>query len=207
VKITKDLYWVGANDHRLSLFENIHPLYHGVSYNAYVLLDQQTVLFDTADWSVGRQFLDNVTAALGGRTLDYLIINHVEPDHAASIQEILLRWPKVKILTTPKAVILLHQFGFDLGEHVEEVHEGDSRCFGSHTIAFVNAPMVHWPEAMVSFDTTAASSSPPTPSAPSGLWTASSSPTSSTLTGSGWTTPAGTTPILWASTAPRSRCC
>jgi anaerobic nitric oxide reductase flavorubredoxin len=153
-EVTKDLYWVGANDHRLSLFENIHPLYHGVSYNAYVLLDQQTVLFDTADWSVGRQFLDNVKAALGGRTLDYLIINHVEPDHAASIQEILLRWPDVKILTTPKAVILLHQFGFDLGEHVEEVHEGDSRCFGSHTIAFVNAPMVHWPEAMVSFDTT-----------------------------------------------------
>lgn len=153
--ITEDLYWVGANDHRLALFENIHPLYHGVSYNAYLLLDEKTVLFDTADWSVGRQFLDNVTAVLQGRPLDYLVINHVEPDHAASIPEILLRWPKVKLITTPKAVILLHQFGFAIdSDQIEEVQEGDSRCFGKHTIAFVNAPMVHWPEAMVSFDTT-----------------------------------------------------
>ena len=111
-KVTDDLYWVGANDHRLALFENIHPLYHGVSYNAYVLLDEKTVLFDTADWSVGRQFIDNVKAVLGGRPLDYLVINHVEPDHAASIEEILLRWPQVRIVTSPKAVILLHQFGF-----------------------------------------------------------------------------------------------
>ena len=154
-KITDDLYWVGANDHRLALFENIHPLYHGVSYNAYVLLDEKTVLFDTADWAVGRQFIDNVTHVLDGRPLDYLVVNHVEPDHAASIEEILLRWPEVKIITTPKAVILLHQFGFpiDVGQ-IEEVREGDTKCFGSHTIAFVNAPMVHWPEAMVSFDVT-----------------------------------------------------
>ena len=154
-KVTDDLYWVGANDHRLALFENIHPLYHGVSYNAYVLLDEKTVLFDTADWSVGRQFIDNVKAVLGGRPLDYLVINHVEPDHAASIEEILLRWPQVRIVTSPKAVILLHQFGFpiDAGQ-VEEVQEGDSKCFGRHTIAFVSAPMVHWPEAMVTFDTT-----------------------------------------------------
>ena len=154
-KVTDDLYWVGANDHRLALFENIHPLYHGVSYNAYVLLDEKTVLFDTADWSVGRQFIDNVKAVLGGRPLDYLVINHVEPDHAASIEEILLRWPQVRIVISPKAVILLHQFGFpiDAGQ-VEEVQEGDSKCFGRHTIAFVSAPMVHWPEAMVSFDTT-----------------------------------------------------
>ena len=154
-KVTDDLYWVGANDHRLALFENIHPLYHGVSYNAYVLLDEKTVLFDTADWSVGRQFIDNVKAVLGGRPLDYLVINHVEPDHAASIEEILLRWPQVRIVTSPKAVILLHQFGFPIGAgQVEEVQEGDSKCFGRHTIAFVSAPMVHWPEAMVSFDTT-----------------------------------------------------
>ena len=153
-KVTEDLYWVGANDHRLALFENIHPLYHGVSYNAYVLLDEKTVLFDTADWSVGRQFLENVKAVLNGRPLDYMVINHVEPDHAASIEEILLRWPEVKIITTPKAVILLHQFGFPIGDNVEEVQEGDTRCFGTHTVAFVNAPMVHWPEAMVTFDVT-----------------------------------------------------
>ena len=154
-QVTDDLYWVGADEHRLALFENIHPLYHGVSYNAYVLLDEKTVLFDTADWAVGRQFITNVKAVLAGRPLDYLVINHVEPDHAASIEEILLRWPQVKIITTPKAVTLLNQFGFELDpNNVDTVNEGDSRCFGKHTIAFVYAPMVHWPEAMVSFDTT-----------------------------------------------------
>lgn len=154
-KVTDDLYWVGANDHRLSLFENIHPLYHGVSYNSYLLLDEKNVLFDTADWAVGRQFIENVKAVLDGRPLDYLVINHVEPDHASSIEEILLRWPQVKIITTPKAVILLRQFGYPLeADQVEEVREGDSRCFGKHTIVFAMAPMVHWPEAMVSFDTT-----------------------------------------------------
>lgn len=154
-KVTDDLYWVGGNDRRLALFENIHPLYHGVSYNAYVLLDKKSVLFDTADWAVGRQFIDNVTAVLDGKPLDYMVINHVEPDHAASIEEILLRWPKVKIITTPKAVILLHQFGFAIEpEQIEEVKEGDTRSFGKHTVAFIEAPMVHWPEAMVTFDTT-----------------------------------------------------
>ena len=153
--VTDDLYWVGADEHRLALFENIHPLYHGVSYNAYVLLDEKTVLFDTADWAVGRQFIANVKAVLNGRPLDYLVINHVEPDHAASIEEILLRWPNVKIITTPKAVTLLNQFGFGLDPSaIQEVAEGDTKCFGKHTVAFVYAPMVHWPEAMVTFDTT-----------------------------------------------------
>lgn len=153
--VTDDLYWVGGNDRRLALFENIHPLYHGVSYNSYLLLDEKAVLFDTADWAIGRQFIDNVTAVLNGRALDYMVINHVEPDHAASIEEILLRWPKVKIITTPKAVILLRQFGFAIEPaQIEEVKEGDTRTFGKHTVTFIEAPMVHWPEAMVTFDTT-----------------------------------------------------
>lgn len=154
-KVTDDLYWVGADDHRLSLFENIHPLYHGVSYNAYVLLDEKSVLFDTADWSVGRQFIENVTAVLDGRPLDYMVINHVEPDHAASIGEILLRWPDVKIITTAKAVLILRQFGFAIDQtEILEVDEGDTFSFGAHEVAFVKAPMVHWPEAMVTYDTT-----------------------------------------------------
>ena len=154
-KVMDDLYWVGANDRRLAMFEGVYSVPDGVSYNSYLLLDEKTVLFDTADWAVGRQFIDNVKYVLDGRPLDYLVINHVEPDHAASIEEILLRWPEVKIITTPKAVILLHQFGFPLNMgNIEEVNEGDSRCFGKHNIVFVNAPMVHWPEAMVSFDTT-----------------------------------------------------
>lgn len=152
-KVCDDLYWVGGNDHRLALFENIHPIPRGVSYNSYLLLDEKTVLFDTVDWSIGRQFLENVAAVLNGRDLDYLIINHMEPDHAASIEEILLRYPNVVVISTEKGFLLMRQFGFDV-EKMEEVKEGDTRCFGAHTITFVEAPMVHWPEAMVSFDVT-----------------------------------------------------
>ena len=154
-KVTEDLYWIGANDRRLALFENIHPIPRGVSYNAYVLLDKQTVLFDTVDWSVCRQFLDNLAAVLNGRDLDYMIINHMEPDHAASIDEILLRYPNVKVISTEKAFLQMHQFGFHIHEdRKEEVKEGDTRSFGTHQVVFVEAPMVHWPEAMVTFEIT-----------------------------------------------------
>ena len=153
--ITEDLYWVGANDHRLHLFENIHPIPRGVSYNAYLLLDEKTVLFDTVDWSACRQLLENVEHLLGERVLDYLVINHMEPDHGASIEEILLRWPDVKIISTEKSFMLMRQFGFHVDSHeLIEVKEGDTYNFGGHTVTFVEAPMVHWPEAMVTFDTT-----------------------------------------------------
>ena len=153
-KVVDDLYWVGGNDHRLALFENIHPIPNGVSYNSYLLLDKKTVLFDTVDWDACRQFLENVEHVLNGRDLDYLVINHMEPDHGASIDEILLRYPKVKIISTEKSFLLMHQFGSNVDGRTEEVKEGDTRCFGKHTITFVEAPMVHWPEAMVSFDVT-----------------------------------------------------
>lgn len=153
-KVTEDLYWVGANDHRLALFENIHPIPRGVSYNSYLLLDEKTVLFDTVDWSVCRQFLENVEHVLAGRPLDYLVINHMEPDHGASIEEIVLRYPNVKIITSEKAVLLIHQFGFHVDGRIEQVKEGDTRSFGKHQVVFVAAPMVHWPEVMVTFDTT-----------------------------------------------------
>lgn len=153
-EVTDQLYWVGANDRRLALFENIHPIPRGVSYNSYLLLDKQTVLFDTVDWSVCRQFLENVEFLLNGRPLDYLVINHMEPDHGASIEEILLRYPKAKVISTEKAFMLMRQFGFDVDGRMEEVKEGDTRTFGKHTVAFVAAPMVHWPEAMVTFDVT-----------------------------------------------------
>lgn len=153
--VTEDLYWVGANDHRLHLFENIHPIPRGVSYNAYLLLDEKTVLFDTVDWSVCRQLLENMEHLLGERPLDYLVINHMEPDHGASIEEILLRWPEVKIISTEKAFMFMHQFGFHVdGHECIEVKEGDGYTFGKHNVTFVGAPMVHWPEAMVTFDTT-----------------------------------------------------
>lgn len=153
-EITEDLYWVGGNDHRLELFENIHPIPRGVSYNAYLLLDKSTVLFDTVDWSICRQFIENIKALLGDRPLDYMVINHVEPDHAACIEEIILRYPKVKIICTEKATLFMRQFGFDIDGRVIEVKEGDARSFGKHNVTFVAAPMVHWPEAMVTYDTT-----------------------------------------------------
>ncbi|MCH3951769.1 MAG: FprA family A-type flavoprotein [Acidaminococcus sp.] len=153
-KLTKDLYWVGADDRRLELFENIHPIPRGVSYNSYLLLDKKTVLFDTADWSVCRQYLENVTAVLNGRPLDYLIINHVEPDHAASLEEVLIRHPETKVISNEKAFTLMAQFGYEVTDRAIVVKEGDTMDFGTHKIAFVAAPMVHWPEAMVSFDTT-----------------------------------------------------
>ena len=151
-KVTDDLYWVGANEHRLALFENIHPIPEGVSYNAYVLLDKKTVLFDTVDWAVCRQFLENVEYVLNGRPLDFMVINHLEPDHAASIGEILLRHPETVVISNEKAIMFMRQFGFRIDNRIDEVIEGDTRTFGNHTIAFVYAPMVHWPEAMVSFD-------------------------------------------------------
>lgn len=154
-KVTKDVSWVGANDHRLHLFENIHPIPLGVSYNAYLLLDEKTVLFDTVDWAVCRQFLENVEHVLGGRDLDYMVINHMEPDHCASMEEIVLRYPNVKIISTEKSFMLMRQFGFKIdNQELIEVKEGDTTTFGKHTVTYVEAPMVHWPEAMVTLDLT-----------------------------------------------------
>ena len=154
-KVTDDIYWVGANEHRLHLFENIHPIPRGVSYNAYLLLDKKTALFDTVDWAASRQLLENLDHLLNGRPLDYLVINHMEPDHGASIEEVLLRYPDVTIISTEKSFMLMRQFGFAVDSHpLMEVKEGDSISFGKHTVQFIAAPMVHWPEVMVSFDST-----------------------------------------------------
>lgn len=153
--ITDDLFYIGGDDRRLNLFENIHPIPNGVSYNSYLLLDEQTVLFDTVDWAICREFLENIEYLLKGRSLDYLIINHAEPDHAASLEEVLLRYPDVKIISTKKAFAFMTQFGFNISSDQSiEVKEGDTQCFGKHTVKFIMAPMVHWPEAMVTFDTT-----------------------------------------------------
>lgn len=153
--VTEDLYWVGANDHRLALFENCFPIPRGVSYNAYCLLDEKTALFDTVDWSACRQLMENLEHVLDGRLLNYLVINHLEPDHAACIEEVLLRYPDVKIISNEKAFMLMRQFGFHVDDHeCIEVKEGDTFSFGKHTVTFVFAQMVHWPEAMVTFDLT-----------------------------------------------------
>lgn len=152
--VTKDLYWIGGNDHRLALFENIHPIPKGVSYNSYLLLDKKTVLFDTVDWSICRDFLSNMAHVLDGRDLDYIVINHMEPDHGASLEEVLIRYPNAKIISTEKSFMLMRQFGFDVDGKEIEVKEGDTFSFGKHEVIFIEAPMVHWPEAMVTFDKT-----------------------------------------------------
>lgn len=151
-EVTKDLYYVGADEHRLSLFENIHPLTKGVSYNSYLLMDEKTVLIDTVDWAVCRQYLENVEAVLNRRDLDYILINHMEPDHCASLEEILLRYPKAKIISSEKAFLIMYQFGFGVDGKTIQVAEGDTMSFGKHTFAFVAAPMVHWPETLVTLD-------------------------------------------------------
>ena len=154
-KLTDSLYWVGANDRRIALFENVYPVPRGVSYNSYLLLDEKTALFDTIDQAFTHQLLENVSSVLDGRSLDYLIVNHMEPDHCASIADILFRYPGVKIVCTAKAANMMNQFfEFDVDQYVVPVKEGDTLSLGVHTLTFVMAPMVHWPEVMVTYETT-----------------------------------------------------
>ncbi|MBP3762812.1 MAG: FprA family A-type flavoprotein [Bacteroidales bacterium] len=153
--IHDDLVYIGASDRRIALFENIYPVPRGVSYNSYLLLDRQTVLLDTADAAVAETFFANLDAALGGRPLDYLVINHMEPDHAALLQPLLLRHPHIKIATTAKAAQMIGQFfDIDVQANLQVVKEGDTLCTGTHTLHFATAPMVHWPEVMVTYDAT-----------------------------------------------------
>ena len=151
-KINNDLYYVGASDRRLSLFENVYPVPRGVSYNSYLLRDEKTVLMDTADCAVREQYFENVAAALDGRTLDYLVVNHMEPDHAALIADLLLRYPEVTVVTTAKAAQMMEQFFGSKPANLQAVKEGDQLCTGRHTLTFVMAPMVHWPEVMMTYD-------------------------------------------------------
>ena len=152
-KIKEDLIYVGGSDRRLSRFENLFPIPRGVSYNSYVLLDDKTVLFDTADESISRQFIENVVHALDGRPLDYMIVQHMEPDHCAMIDTIMSRYPEAKLVCTAKAAQMFAQFyDLDVSERTLVVKEGDKLSTGEHTLHFVLAPMVHWPEVMVTYD-------------------------------------------------------
>ncbi len=154
-KVTDDMYWVGGSDRRLALFENVYPIPRGVSYNSYVVLDEKTVLLDTVDASVSGIFFENLKAVLDGRTLDYLIVNHMEPDHCGMIEQVVLRYPNVQLVCNTKTVQMLRQFfSFETDGRILSVREMDTLCTGRHTFAFVMAPMVHWPEVMVTYDTT-----------------------------------------------------
>ena len=152
-KVTNDIYWVGGNDRRLALFENLFPIPRGVSYNSYLIADEKTALMDTVDFAVTRQFLENVEYALNGRTLDYLVINHMEPDHCANIADLALRYPQMQIVGNAKTIQLIKQFyNFDLEGRTIVVKEMDELSLGKHKLTFVMAPMVHWPEVMMSYE-------------------------------------------------------
>lgn len=153
-KINEDLYFVGVNDRRIELFENIYPVPNGVSYNSYVLLDEKNVLFDTVDKNAGEEFIENIKSVLKGKKLDYIVVNHMEPDHCAMLNEIVYRYPEAKIVCNQKTVVMIKQFfDFDIDKKAIIVKENDTLNTGKHTLAFVMAPMVHWPEAMVTYDT------------------------------------------------------
>lgn len=153
--IKDDLFWVGGSDRRLTQFENAYPIPRGISYNSYVLLDEKTILFDTVDRAISGLFLENVESVLGGRNLDYIIVNHMEPDHCATLGEIVRRYPDVKVICNVKTVPIINQFyEFGVESRAVIVKEGDSFCSGKHTFEFYMAPMVHWPEVMVTYDTT-----------------------------------------------------
>lgn len=153
-KIAEQLYWVGGNDRRLALFESLYPIPRGVSYNSYLLLDEKTVLLDGVDHAVSRQFFENIAAVLNGRPLDYMIVQHMEPDHAASIEEVIRRYPDITLICNKKTEAMLSQF-FSESCAVQTVDATTVFTTGTHTFSFVMAPMVHWPEVMVSYDRTA----------------------------------------------------
>ena len=154
-KISEDVLYIGCSDRRLALFESAYPIPNGVSYNSYLILDEKTVLMDTVDKSCSGQFFQNLEAALDGRNLDYLFVHHMEPDHCALLEDVISVYPEVKIVTTAKSVALIKQFfDFDIDSKVMIVKEGDTLNTGKHEFIFTMAPMVHWPEVMVSYDKT-----------------------------------------------------
>lgn len=154
-QIVNELYWVGGNDRRIQLFENVYPVPEGVSYNAYLCLDEKTVLLDTVDTAVSGVFFENLQALLAGRPLDYVVVDHMEPDHSGSLGEVLRRYPQAKLVTNAQALKMIGRyFAPPAAERVQLVKEGDTLCTGRHTFTFVMAPMVHWPEVMVTYDTT-----------------------------------------------------
>ena len=152
-KVTDDLLMIGGNDRRIALFENVYPVPDGVSYNSYLLLDEKTVLFDTVDKAIRDLFLENLEYALGRRKLDYLVVSHMEPDHCAVIADVYRMHPEVKIVCNAKTISMIRQFfAFDIDNAALLVKDGDTLPTGRHTLTFLTAPMVHWPEVMVTYD-------------------------------------------------------
>ena len=152
--VTEDLLWIGANDRQHPTFEATYPVPRGMSFNSYLLLDEKTVLFDTVDRSVQAQFFENLEKGLNGRKLDYVFVHHMEPDHAATLGDLMIRHPEATIVCNGKVINLIRQFHCTDPKGAILVNEGDTLDTGRHHFTFVSAPMVHWPEVMVSYDST-----------------------------------------------------
>ncbi|MGE4485752.1 MAG: FprA family A-type flavoprotein [Oscillospiraceae bacterium] len=153
-KVTNDMYWVGGSDRRLALFENVFPIPRGISYNSFLVMDEKTVLLDTVDRAVSGVFFENIAHVLDGRPLDYVVVNHMEPDHCATLDDLVRRYPGVKVVCNQKTIGMIKQFfDFDIDSRAVLVKEGDTLTTGRHTFTFIMAPMVHWPEVMVTYDT------------------------------------------------------
>ena len=152
-KIKEDIYWIGSEDRRLNLFENLFPIPRGIAYNSYLIKDEKNILIDTVDYSVGRQFLENIQHILKGEKLDYLIVNHMEPDHCSLIEELTYKYPEMKIICNNQTIKMIKQFyNFDIDSKAEIVKEGQTIKTGKHEFQFIMAPLVHWPEVMVTYD-------------------------------------------------------
>lgn len=153
--ISEDIYYVGASSRNINLFENIFPINNGASFNSYLICDEKTALLDTCDNSVAPEFFSNLETTLNGRKLDYLIVNHMEPDHCSQINNIRMRYPNIIIVGNSKTFAMMKQFFGELSDDNKMiVKEGDCLSLGKHTLTFVMAPMVHWPEVMVTYDKT-----------------------------------------------------
>lgn len=155
MKITKDVYYVGVNDREIDLFEGQYVVPEGMAYNSYVILDEKVAVMDTVDANFTEQWLGNVRAVLNGRTPDYLVVQHMEPDHSANIAAFANAYPDAKIVSSAKAFVMMQNFyGEDFADRRVVVGEGDTLELGSHVLTFVTAPMVHWPEVIVTYDST-----------------------------------------------------
>ncbi len=154
-EISPQIYWIGGNDRRLEQFENLFPLANGVSYNSWLILDEKTAIIDTVDDAITDQYLENIEHLMQGRELDYLIINHMEPDHCGNIENLIRRYPNVKVVGNKKSFQLFNQFyNMDITDNQMLAGEGDEINLGNHNLKFITAPMVHWPEVMMNYETT-----------------------------------------------------
>ena len=155
MEITKDIKYIGVNDHKIDLFEGQYAVPNGMAYNSYAIIDEKIAIMDSVDAGFTQEWLDNIQRALEGRTPDYLIVQHMEPDHSANIVSFVAAYPDAKIVASAKAFAMMKNFfGTDYPDKQVVVGEGDTLSLGKHNLTFVTAPMVHWPEVIVTYDST-----------------------------------------------------